>query len=515
MSRLEKRSVLSNGIINVYIDRFITDDGIRLWSLVDAWSDFRPMVLAWSEKETENILNILPKNDDDDSVEGRIFEYINSKVIDLEKVYSVVRKLVESLDTYQMFHYNRYLRDHTEDPHFHLSHYFVMSIDTLEEGQTRDLFYELLMNSIEEYQLGYGNEITLKKTDKGYEFFDNASGIPVEYSDKYGDREWKRILIDPSISEKYAEEFAEDYYTNYGITEYITAGKYKKCPLYSYKYSHPKGSAMRGGSLVYSKAVSEYMLIETVRDNKLYTFEFKNGYMTKEKTVSDANGKVGTHICWKPSNDIFKNTEISRVEILEIAETQAILNPGLKITVDYEGKTNSFLYNKGIKDYLAELVPYDEKSNIRYRKIDLCSHYDDGACNHECFEMAIVLSEAPIRKYYHNSKERTFVGLNKMNEYISEFIEKKKFSLFNNDKDRLKEFTVDNVSKRIAVIISTNSEYSSYENESYKSINSIMFDAAFKNLLINELYFLYKEAIERENKKDEGIGSSICLGKHE
>lgn len=497
MGHLEKRTFLEG--TKIFIDRYLTDDKTRLWTLIDADRDYRAMTYTWSEKETENILNALPPINDEE-VESKIFNYIISKGIETEKVYSAVGDLADGSDKNQIIRHNRYLREHTEDPHFHLSYFFDAFLGTIEEGH-KELFFELLMNSVEDFQLGFGNIITIKKVGPCYEVYDNASGIPVEYSDKYGDREWKRLLIDRTITHQYAKEFAEDYNTNF-FNEYEKAETYKRCPPYSYKHSSPKGSFLPGGSLLFAKALSKYILIETVRNDKLYRFEFRDGYMIGEKTITDANGRVGTYICWQPSNDIFPNTEISHEEFLEMAETQAVLNPGLKITVDYDGETNEFLYKEGIKGYLAEHIPECDRPNIRYRKIELCSHYDK-VCNHECVEMVIVLSNDPRKEYFHNGKRRIFAAFGKTDEYLAEFIEKYSFSFYYNNKEALSEFTVENLSKRIALVVSTNSEYSHYTNETYKGIDDILLNAAFKKLFLNELYFLYKESMEREKKKDE------------
>ena len=67
------------------------------------------------------------------------------------------------------------------------------------EDKYSDFLFEMIMNAVEEFQIGESTEITVKIMGDTYEIIDDGSGIGVEDSKLLKDYEWKRIMMYPGI----------------------------------------------------------------------------------------------------------------------------------------------------------------------------------------------------------------------------------------------------------------------------------------------------------------------------
>lgn len=74
----------------------------------------------------------------------------------------------------------------------------------------QNLLFEMIMNSVEEFQIGSGTTISVRKNGTVYEIEDDGSGIPVEYSEEFKDYEWRRIFMLPSLVHDYDALLSEN-----------------------------------------------------------------------------------------------------------------------------------------------------------------------------------------------------------------------------------------------------------------------------------------------------------------
>ncbi|MGI8861701.1 MAG: ATP-binding protein, partial [Gaiellaceae bacterium] len=105
-------------------------------------------------------------------------------------------------------------------------------------------------------------------------------------------------------------------------------------------------------------ALSEWLVAEVRRDNKVYRQEFARGEPTTDlQTVGVAgNDESGTTISFLPDPEVFEETEFDAATLLQRLRETAFLTRGLRIILADErasGKTEEFYYEGGIRDFVA------------------------------------------------------------------------------------------------------------------------------------------------------------------
>ena len=107
-------------------------------------------------------------------------------------------------------------------------------------------------------------------------------------------------------------------------------------------------------------ALSEWLVAEVRRDGKVYRQEFARGEpTTKVETTGVApKGESGTTISFLPDSEVFEETELDAATLLQRLRETAFLTRGLRIVLRDEragGRTNEFLYEGGIRDFVAHV----------------------------------------------------------------------------------------------------------------------------------------------------------------
>ena len=110
-----------------------------------------------------------------------------------------------------------------------------------------------------------------------------------------------------------------------------------------------------------TNATSEFLDVVSCYKGKWYKIGFKKGKLTtpvKETTAPSDEFKVGrmksgTLIHYKPDPTIFSVKSFPPSMLVEWAQMQAYLNPGLTLTVNIKGKQKSFFSKGGPRDYIA------------------------------------------------------------------------------------------------------------------------------------------------------------------
>ena len=109
-----------------------------------------------------------------------------------------------------------------------------------------------------------------------------------------------------------------------------------------------------GASVV--NALSEHMLVESMRDGKIYRQEYSRGkVLTPVHVVGECGYKTGTHVTFKPDPEIFDEVVFSYETLQFRLREMAFLNKGIKITLTDERekkRSEVYHYEGGIKEYV-------------------------------------------------------------------------------------------------------------------------------------------------------------------
>lgn len=226
-------------------------------------------------------------------------------------------------------------------------------------GSMHGLF-ELVMNAVDEARAGNADRIRVRLNDDGTrEVHDNGRGVPMGYN---------------NTKKQY------NYYLVY-------------CRLYaSGKYNtdnYKKSSGLNGVGAAITQFASDFMTVTAVRDEPVefynktdangnripkrherikYTMHFKDGYEDgKLKVERGVKEDTGTNIKYKPSDAVFKSNVIPMEHCIAQLNMVAMLNPGLTITFEADGKSMDIFYKRGMSTYIENVC----KGKLTKNTIDI------------------------------------------------------------------------------------------------------------------------------------------------
>ncbi|MBI4918346.1 DNA topoisomerase IV subunit B, partial [archaeon] len=203
-----------------------------------------------------------------------------------------------------------------------------MFIGSTDERGLHHLVYEVVDNSIDEAMAGYGKKIILKLTKDGYASIeDEGRGMPVDKHPQYNASAVQVIL-----------------------TVLHAGGKFDKN---TYKVS----GGLHGVGVSVTNALSEHLIVEVKRNNKLYRQEYKYGDPINELTVVGESTHTGTTVTFKPDSKVFETTNFHFDTLKRRLRELAFLNKGITIQIIDErtGKDETFKYDGGIKEFVNYL----------------------------------------------------------------------------------------------------------------------------------------------------------------
>ncbi|MGE5173728.1 MAG: DNA gyrase/topoisomerase IV subunit B [Betaproteobacteria bacterium] len=206
----------------------------------------------------------------------------------------------------------------------------AMYIGSTDARGLHHLVWETLDNAVDEALNGYCTAITLTlEKDGGVTVVDNGRGIPVDIHPKS-----KRPAIETILCTLHA------------------GGKFDHTA-----YKSSGGLHGVGASVV--NALSEVFIATVWRDGYEWTQEFSRGKPKGSLKKGNPTKAHGTQIYFRPDTDIFLKTSFNYKTILEVSESKAFLNKGLKITIENvrdKEKPVTFKYDNGIQDYIKRIV---------------------------------------------------------------------------------------------------------------------------------------------------------------
>lgn len=188
------------------------------------------------------------------------------------------------------------------------------------------LVKEIVDNSIDEYVMGHGKKIEIEITDEQVTVRDYGRGIPLGK------------VIDC-------------------VSRINTGGKYDS-------KAFKKSVGLNGVGTKAVNALSDYFLVQSVRENKAKIAEFSKGEITTDHKVKKLKEDNGTTTIFRPDDSIFKKFKFRPKFLEDQIWNYAYLNKGLSIWLNKK----RFYSKNGLLDLLTNKTNVEE---LRYPIIHL------------------------------------------------------------------------------------------------------------------------------------------------
>jgi DNA gyrase subunit B len=203
------------------------------------------------------------------------------------------------------------------------------------------LVYEVVDNSVDEALAGYCSKIkVVLHADNSVTVDDNGRGIPVDVHK--GEKKPALEVV---------------------MTVLHAGGKFDKG---TYKVS----GGLHGVGVSVVNALSEWLVAEVYRDQKIYRQEYARGVTKTKLQVVGNTRRRGTRISFLPDATIFNSLSFEYSVIAERLRELAYLNKNLEITLiderEPEPKKEVFKYRGGLSDFVKYL---DAHSQLLHNKI--------------------------------------------------------------------------------------------------------------------------------------------------
>ena len=196
------------------------------------------------------------------------------------------------------------------------------------------LLVEIFSNAVDEHNSGHGNRIDVTIDKDVVTVRDYGQGfIPNSF------REDGKTILEAAFS------------------VLNTSGKYREDGSYE---GTSLGSFGIGSKI--TTFLSHWLRVFTWRDGKIEAIEFKEGVFSERRNKAwvEDNNISGTWVCWQPSEEFFKNTEVEINKIRTLFKTISCLCPGLLINLTYNGTKEVYESKKGLNDLVDDAVKGNE-----------------------------------------------------------------------------------------------------------------------------------------------------------
>ena len=341
-------------------------------------------------------------------------------------------------------------------------------------------FFEILSNSIDEAREGYGREIHVTRyLDHSIRVEDFGRGMPLDYNEKEQRYNWELIYCELYAGGKYSNDSGENYEYSLGL------------------------NGLGACATQYS---SEFFDVISRRDGYEYRLHFARG----ENRTDAPNGmiktpyagkKTGTVQHFKPDIQVFTDIDIPLAFYQETLKRQAVVNAGLRfILKDETGpdrfETYEFLYENGIRDYVAELAGETALTAPRYFKTERTGRDRPDKPEYRVkVEAAFCFSNAaPLIEYYHNSSFLEHGGAPDK-AARSAFVSAIDAYLKKTNKYQKNESKVswNDISDSLILVTNGFSTYTSYENQTKKAITNRFIQEMMTEFLRSSLEVYFTE----------------------
>ena len=341
------------------------------------------------------------------------------------------------------------------------------------EGCEHSVF-EIISNSIDEAREGYGKKIVVTKySDHSVEVQDFGRGAPVDFNNK--EQQYNYVLL---------------------FERLYAGGKYNTNSGGDYEYS----IGLNGLGLASTQFASEYMDVEIKRDGFKYNLHFENGFNVGGLKKEEYSSKdTGTKIKWKPDLKVFTDINIPSEYFVDVLRRQAVVNAGI-VFIYREQQGARFIeteicYQNGITDYIIEKTGEETLTAVQTWHTERKGKDREDKPEYKVkINAALCFSnKRQLKEYYHNSSWLEYGGApekavrNAFVYQIDAYIKQQNKYSRNESK-----ITFQDVEECLALVVSSFSTLTSYENQTKKAITNKFIQEAmtdfFKHQL--EVYFI-------------------------
>ena len=338
--------------------------------------------------------------------------------------------------------------------------------------------FEIISNSIDEAREGYGKKIIVTKyADHSVEVQDFGRGAPVDFNNK--EQQYNYVLL---------------------FERLYAGGKYNTNNGGDYEYS----IGLNGLGLASTQFASEYMDVEIKRDGFKYNLHFEAGFNKGGLSKEEYSGKdTGTRIKWKPDLKVFTEINIPADYFIDTLKRQAVVNAGI-VFIFREQQGSRFIeqeicYKNGITDYIGEIVGEDSMTTVQTWQTERKGKDREDKPEYKVkINAALCFSnKKQLKEYYHNSSWLEHGGApekavrNAFLYQIDAYIKQQNKYAKNESK-----ITFQDVEECLALVVSSFSTLTSYENQTKKAITNKFIQEAMTDFFRHQLevYFIENKA---------------------
>ena len=144
------------------------------------------------------------------------------------------------------------------------------------------------------------------------------------------------------------------------FTRLHAGGKFDKGGTGAYSFS----GGLHGVGVSVTNALSKRLDVTVFRNGQVASLGFADGDVVQplalRKAVA-ADRRSGTSVRAWPDGRYFESAELPRAELMHLLRSKAVLMPGVTVTLTIEksGDMTSWLYQGGLRDYLAQSLAAD------------------------------------------------------------------------------------------------------------------------------------------------------------
>ena len=205
-----------------------------------------------------------------------------------------------------------------------------MYIGSVGPDGVRHITLEIISNAVDEYLNGHCSNCSIYvDNDNVITICDNGRGVPFGKAE-----DGSETLVNVYTKLHTGAKFDSD-----GKTGYNTSG------------------GMNGVGAKATNALSEFFIVESIRDNKSACAKFERGELKSYKETPFLRAPTGTQVQFKPDSTIFKEgIELDYDALKKQIQELAYLSPGMVFNLRYKNKEEEIITSQnGIKDYIKDL----------------------------------------------------------------------------------------------------------------------------------------------------------------
>jgi len=332
--------------------------------------------------------------------------------------------------------------------------------------------FEIMSNAIDEARAGYGSEIRVTRfVDGSFQVEDAGRGCPVDWNEKEQRYNWELVFCELYAGGKYGRDGS------------------------GYEYA----LGLNGLGACATQYSSEYMDVTVWRDGFKYSLHFEKGEVVGGLKKESVKGrKTGTTIRWRPDLEVFTDVSVPAEYFRDTMKRQAVVNAGIHfffLDEEQGGEAEEFLYENGIRDYVAELAGEDA---LTLPVLWQTEKTGKDRADKEEYKAKLSVSfcfsnRVQIMEHYHNSSWLEHGGspdkavraafVSAIDSYL------KQQGKYNKNESKI---TFQDVQDCLVLVSSNFSSETSYENQTKKAINNRFVQDAMTEFLRTqmEIYFI-------------------------